>query len=73
MTDMAAVAQKYDHLFKMLLIGNTGVGKTCLLERCSEGRFRQDVRATIGMSNSEIPLVNATSFLHVQYYISLQP
>ena len=27
---------KYDYLFKLLLIGDSGVGKSCLLRRWSE-------------------------------------
>lgn len=27
--------QEYDHLFKFLLIGNSGVGKSCMLMRYS--------------------------------------
>ena len=35
----------YDHLFKLVLIGDTGVGKSCLLLRCEDqgaGRARDD-------------------------------
>ena len=31
--------ETYDFLFKLLLIGDSGVGKTCILERFSEDAF----------------------------------
>ena len=31
-------ANKFDHLIKLLLIGDSGVGKSCLLLRYSESR-----------------------------------
>uniref|UniRef100_A0A8B9QD26 Uncharacterized protein n=1 Tax=Apteryx owenii TaxID=8824 RepID=A0A8B9QD26_APTOW len=33
---MTRMAKTYDYLFKLLLIGDSGVGKTCLLFRFSE-------------------------------------
>lgn len=29
---VSAMAKAYDHLFKLLLIGDSGVGKTCLID-----------------------------------------
>jgi GTPase SAR1 family protein len=40
--------QTYDHLFKILIIGETGVGKTCLLLRFSDNRFNICHLPTIG-------------------------
>ena len=33
------MAKAYDHLFKLLLIGDSGVGKTCLIIRFAEDNF----------------------------------
>ena len=33
----------------MLLVGDAGVGKTCVLQRFSEGTFVSSTRATVGM------------------------
>ena len=33
------MAKTYDYLFKLLLIGDSGVGKTCVLFRFSEDAF----------------------------------
>ncbi|KRW98601.1 P-loop containing nucleoside triphosphate hydrolase [Pseudocohnilembus persalinus] len=41
--------QEYDHLFKLLLIGNSGVGKSCMLMRYSENSFTNNFYNTIGV------------------------
>ncbi|EWM27169.1 rab8 -family small gtpase [Nannochloropsis gaditana] len=40
---------KYDHLIKLLLIGDSGVGKSCLLLRYSEDSFTPSFITTIGI------------------------
>ena len=47
---MAAKLKQYDFLFKLLLIGDSGVGKTCILMRFSEDTFNSTVIGTIGES-----------------------
>ena len=39
----------YDYLFKILLIGDTSVGKTSLLTRFIENRYSDDSLTTIGI------------------------
>ena len=39
----------YDLLFKLLLIGDSGVGKTCLLFRFSDDAFNTTFISTIGV------------------------
>ena len=41
--------QKFDHLFKLLIIGESGVGKTCLLIRYTDDSFTQNHINTIGI------------------------
>ncbi|CAH8476761.1 unnamed protein product [Heterobilharzia americana] len=43
------MAKCYDHLFKLLLIGDSGVGKTSILFRFSEDEFNSTFIATIGI------------------------
>lgn len=38
-----------DYLFKMLIIGNSGVGKSCLLLRYAENSFNENFFNTIGV------------------------
>lgn len=47
------MAKTYDYLFKLLLIGDSGVGKTCVLFRFSEDAFNSTFISTIGKSKSD--------------------
>lgn len=44
----AAAMEDYKFLFKVVLIGNSGVGKTCLVRRFTQGVFPKGQGATIG-------------------------
>lgn len=41
--------KSYDYLFKLLLIGDSGVGKTCILFRFSDDAFNTTFISTIGI------------------------
>ena len=45
---ISSMAKTYDYLFKLLLIGDSGVGKTCVLFRFSEDAFNSTFISTIG-------------------------
>lgn len=55
-----SMAKTYDYLFKLLLIGDSGVGKTCLLFRFSEDAFNTTFISTIGQFNSVVSVCNVT-------------
>ena len=38
----------YDYNYKIIIIGDSGVGKTCLTYRVTTGEFREKMSATIG-------------------------
>lgn len=48
--------ENYDHLFKILLVGDSGVGKSCLLMRFTTDRFSDDAASTIGEGFTAIGL-----------------
>ena len=46
---MVSSAQDYDYLFKILMIGSSGVGKSCLLLRFADDNFNEQNMPTIGV------------------------
>eukprot|EP00922_Rhytidocystis_sp_ex-Travisia-forbesii_P037954 GHVS01056511.1.p1 GENE.GHVS01056511.1~~GHVS01056511.1.p1 ORF type:complete len:218 (+),score=36.52 GHVS01056511.1:50-703(+) len=46
---MARPTRDYDHLFKLVLIGDSGVGKSCLLLRFADDAFTESYITTIGV------------------------
>eukprot|EP00397_Hematodinium_sp_SG-2012_P041352 GEMP01045520.1.p1 GENE.GEMP01045520.1~~GEMP01045520.1.p1 ORF type:complete len:214 (+),score=45.28 GEMP01045520.1:31-642(+) len=44
-----SVKRDYDHLFKLVLIGDSGVGKSCLLLRFADDKFTDSYITTIGV------------------------
>uniref|UniRef100_A0A8C8RFP0 small monomeric GTPase n=1 Tax=Pelusios castaneus TaxID=367368 RepID=A0A8C8RFP0_9SAUR len=45
---LPAMAKQYDVLFRLLLLGDSGVGKTCLLCRFTDNQFHPSHISTIG-------------------------
>jgi len=43
------MAQEYEYLFKTIVVGDGGVGKTALTIRFSKGLFTEDYKMTIGV------------------------
>ena len=46
---MAVESKEYDYLFRMLLIGDSGVGKSCLLLRFADDSYNENFVSTIGV------------------------
>jgi Ras-related protein Rab-4B len=40
---------QYDYLFKFIIIGDAGAGKSCLLHQFIEGKFKKSSSHTIGV------------------------
>eukprot|EP01111_Echinosteliopsis_oligospora_P018448 TRINITY_DN846_c0_g1_i1.p1 TRINITY_DN846_c0_g1~~TRINITY_DN846_c0_g1_i1.p1 ORF type:complete len:210 (-),score=40.75 TRINITY_DN846_c0_g1_i1:192-821(-) len=43
------MTERYDFLFKFIVIGDTAVGKSCLLHRFIDNKFKQESTHTIGV------------------------
>ncbi len=47
--DMAVKQEQYDYLYKVVLTGDSGVGKSCLLSRFTRNEFDAESKSTIGV------------------------
>lgn len=39
----------YEYLFKYIVVGDAGVGKTCVLQRFNEDSFSENTPCTLGI------------------------
>jgi len=61
-------ASKYDYLIKLLLIGDSGVGKSCLLLRYSDDSFTSSFITTIGIDFKIKSIIIETSKVKLQVW-----
>lgn len=67
------MAKTYDYLFKLLLIGDSGVGKTCILFRFSEDAFNTTFISTIGKFYYERKkIITPNSQLYLLFILVMQ-
>ena len=43
------MGDKYDYLFKIILVGDQAVGKTSIVRQFTTGKFQQEYKSTIGV------------------------
>ena len=65
-TDKAITTQ--DHLFKLIIIGDTGVGKSCLMRRVMDNEFKQEHQVTIGVEFGSYGLRINDSIIKLQIW-----
>lgn len=62
---------KIDATFKLILIGNSGVGKSCIIKRIGHNTFSEEHEVTIGAEFTTIVAhVNKKSFIKLQFWDS---
>ena len=49
MVDSLDVAQKFDYQFKLIIVGDTGVGKSCILDRYLKDKHLPGQKPTVGV------------------------
>lgn len=47
---------QHDHLFKLIVIGDSGVGKSCLMHRVTSNDFMEDHEVTVGVEFGTLSL-----------------
>ena len=66
-TSVTYARKKEPRIFKIIVIGDSNVGKTCLTYRFCEGRFPTKVEATIGVDFREKTVEIAEDVLKVRW------
>lgn len=62
-----------EQVFKIIIIGDSGVGKTCLAHRFATGKFPEQTEATIGVDFCERRLNLNGAKIRVSLYIFREP
>ena len=60
--------KKQDYLFKMIIIGNSGVGKSCLMHRVTTNEFSEDHEVTVGVEFGSLLLKMEDTILKLQIW-----
>ena len=68
---MVSQHDPYDYLYKIVLTGDSGVGKSCLLSRFTRNEFDDESKSTIGVefATRSIPVEGKTVKAQVIVYL----
>ena len=61
-------SQEFDHLFKLIIIGDSGVGKSCLMHRVTTNEFMEDHEVTVGVEFGSLLLKIEESKIKLQIW-----
>lgn len=67
------MAKQYDVLFRLLLLGDSGVGKTCLLCRFTDNEFHPSHISTIGKTPHSAKVSIQFFYLFICFYLNKFP
>lgn len=67
------MAKQYDVLFRLLLLGDSGVGKTCLLCRFTDNEFHPSHISTIGKTSHSAKISIIFFYLFICFYLDNFP
>ena len=68
----AELDDSFDYLFKIVLIGDPGVGKTCIVQRFKKGTFVERHGSTIGVDFTMKTLVVDSKKVKVSALLNLR-
>lgn len=60
--------KKQDYLFKMIIIGNSGVGKSCIMHRVTTNEFSEDHEVTVGVEFGSLIVKMEETVLKLQIW-----
>lgn len=62
------MSNNYDFLFKFIIIGDSSVGKSCLLLRFTEGRYKTEHEPTLGVEFGSKNIKVADQVIKIQIW-----
>lgn len=65
---METQGEDYDYLYKLVLVGDSGVGKSNLLARFTRNAFSEETRSTIGVEFATKTLLLSTTTIKTQVW-----
>jgi len=66
--NMARAEEEYDYLFKIVLIGDSGVGKSNLLSRFTKNEFNLESKTTIGVEFATKSIISDNKVIKAQIW-----